>query len=274
MRRAFFVLFTMMLCGGFTVALAGACGGGTGLACLEGQFCKLPSAVCDPAAEGVCTDIPLDCPDVDFGETVCGCDSVEYDSRCHADLAGVSLHRRGPCDGTCGQVWGYPCNPGEICKLPFGECVLDLGGSCVPEPTECPAHCRPVCSCGGVTYRTVCDAQIVQGPTPFPVQFARYGSCGEVHGVRFLSADQIEWESSVGASGYNVYLDGDLYAAESAGPMCQDSELQTNTWDIPNAPDLGELWQIEITAQTPEGEGPIGMSSLCGNRQAGQPCGN
>ena len=113
MRRACFFLFTMMLCSGFTLVLAGACGGTTGLSCAEGQFCKLPTASCDPDAEGVCTDIPLDCPFAGFGQWVCGCNGVQYDSPCLADLAGESLSRPGLCSGACGMVWGIPCNEGS-----------------------------------------------------------------------------------------------------------------------------------------------------------------
>jgi hypothetical protein len=198
---------------------------------------------------------------------------VEYDSPCLADLAGVSLERPGPCNGACNMVWGIRCNPGEVCEFPFGECYIDQTGSCVPLPTECPAPCRPVCRCDGTTYRTACDALIAGASDPFgnTIPLARHGRCNEVHGVHFLSADQIEWEPSAGASGYNVYLDGDLYAAES-GPMCHDSELPTNTWDIPGIPDLGELWQVEVTTQQPDGEGPMGMGSMCRNRRAAQSC--
>ena len=42
MRKARFFLFTVMLSTMSTVALAGACGGDTGLSCAEGQFASSP----------------------------------------------------------------------------------------------------------------------------------------------------------------------------------------------------------------------------------------
>jgi hypothetical protein len=271
MRRARFFLFTLMLASTSTIALAGACGGDTGLSCMEGQFCKLPTNVCDPGAEGVCTDIPLDCPYADLTDRVCGCDGVDYDSRCLADLAGASLSRPGPCDGTCTGVLGQPnlCNADEFCQVDSGyPCCCDFPSTCVPLPTECPSHCQPVCGCNRVTYRTPCDAHQAG------VTVDRPGRCKEVRNVRFVSADLMQWEPADGATGYNVYLDGDLFAAESAGATCQSAGLQTTTWEIPSVPNLGELWQVEITAEFPNGEGPMGMGSLCGNRQAAQSCGD
>jgi hypothetical protein len=119
-----------------------------------------------------------------------------------------------------------------------------------------------------VTYRTECDAHQALVTIAYP------GPCRAVRGVRFLSAEWIEWETAPGASGYNVYLDGDLYTAESAGLACQASGLSTNTWHLPSVPDVGELWQVEITAEYSQGEGPMGIGSLCRNRQAAQSCGN
>lgn len=265
MRRAFPFLF-VMLCSGVSPALSGPCGGSTGITCAAGQFCKLPTGSCDPEAEGVCTDVPIDCV-VDDGLWVCGCDAVDYLSECHASMAGVSLSRPGPCDGSCGTVWGIPCLPGEYCRLPF-SCFFDEQGQCEPVPDECPPQCQPVCGCNGTTYASVCEAQVFG----FHL-LERRGACGEAHGLHFASASQLAWDAPPGALGFNVYRNGDVLAAESSGPACEAEGLVTTTWDLPDDPILGELWELEVTAVFPEGEGPMGVGSLCRERAPGRACG-
>ena len=270
MKKACICLSSLLLCSGFALTLAGdgaTCGGSAGIPCADGEYCSLPFG-CDPEDEGVCMAI-ISCEGAD-PLPYCGCDGETYDSFCAANAAGVPLDFFGVCDGSfCGGAFGFSCPEGDSCLVP--DCGIDSSGTCVPIPTECPATCRPVCSCLGLTYRTECDAL-----QAFPVFLAlnRPGRCNEVQGIHFLSAELLEWESEPGATGYNVYLNGDVFAVESSGPACEAAGLQTNTWAIPSIPDLGELWEIEVTAQFPEGEGPMGMGSLCGNRQAGQPCGN
>ncbi len=271
MCKTLVLLFIVIVCSGLAPAIAGACGGDTGLACEEGQFCELPVGICDPgAAEGECVDIPLDCPPGSYDQSVCGCDGVDYGNRCRAALAGVSLSRPAPCDGRCETVWGFSCLADEICVLDEDGCVLDAGGYCMPKPTECPEQCRLVCSCSGTTYRTLCDAQLARHP--WPVYVARSGSCGESFGLHFASSSVLEWQPSPGATSYNLYLNDELFAAESNGPMCEVAGLLDTTWNLPAVPLLGEVWEIEVTPTYPAGEGPMGVGSLCQPRSPGQAC--
>lgn len=74
----------------------------------------------------------------------------------------------------------------------------------------------------------------------------------------------MQWEPADGTTGYNVYLGGDLFATESSGPACQSAGLQTTTWEIPTVPSLGELWEIEVTAQYPDGRAPWEWAACAG----------
>ncbi len=101
-----------------------------------------------------------------------------------------------------------------------------------------------------------CDALLAGEP------MARYGSCGEAHGVGFPNASQLEWIPLPGVTGYNVDLAGNVFTVESNGLACEAAGLHTTTWDIPNLPFLGELWKIEVTSVFPEGEGAMGGPGL------------
>jgi hypothetical protein len=72
-----------------------ACGGGSGLVCPEGQFCKAPTAACVADSAGLCTPIPDLCPTV--VTPVCGCDGTTYSNECFADAAGVTVNHTGAC---------------------------------------------------------------------------------------------------------------------------------------------------------------------------------
>ncbi len=159
------------------------------------------------------------------------------------------------------------CGEDEFCQMQECGCCRHAG-TCVSTTTECPATCRPVCGCFGVTYRNNCEAAAAF------MDVSRPGRCNEVQGIMFVTANELEWPTVPGATSYNVYVDGMVADTESGSPSCQASGLEVGSFSIPEQPDPGELWQIEVTAVLPEGEGPMGMGTLCGNRQAGQPCGN
>ena len=73
----------------------------------------------------------------------------------------------------CGGIAGLPCEAGEVCELPKGECrSTDLQGVCVPLPTACPDLRAPVCGCDGTTYGNECERMTAGA------QLAHAGPCG------------------------------------------------------------------------------------------------
>lgn len=158
------------------------CGGFAGLACEEGEFCKMPPGSCRRIdGFGVCRAIPEGCPDV--WEPVCGCDHETYGNECEADVAGVSVARRGECPILCDPTVKDECPDGTFCRSRIGQCDdvnvdVDVpgepagpAGSCVPIPESCPDRLHPVCGCDGENYSNPCEADIAG------VSVASFGDC-------------------------------------------------------------------------------------------------
>jgi len=162
---------------GVSVAQAGPCDQACSPnsdTCPDGSFCQFPSGSCG-SEPGVCAAIPDVCPAV--FNPVCGCDGVTYGNACEASMAGVSIEFDGPCFAdACGGIASLPCDEGEYCRLPDGNCCCDFLGACQPIPQGCPDHIDPVCSCNGVTYFNPCEAAAAGESIAF------YGPCDGVCG--------------------------------------------------------------------------------------------
>ena len=149
---------------GVTIASRGecaeviACGGGTGVTCATGEFCKGDTGNCGDNPEGVCTIKPQSCPATI--QRVCGCDGVTYDNECMADAAGVTVASTGACAETtaCGGSTGVTCGTDEFCKAAVGVCGAEAEGVCTTKPVCCPPTVNAVCGCDGVTYDNDCLA--------------------------------------------------------------------------------------------------------------------
>ena len=142
------------------------CGGDADPPCAPDEFCQRPPGRCgDADARGRCVPVPGGCPLV--YAPVCGCDGVTYGNDCDRRGARAQKAHEGRCPddcsddrcepAVCGGIVGIPCDDGELCDLPAGECHgADLQGVCVVAPKMCTADWVPVCGCDGQTYSNDC----------------------------------------------------------------------------------------------------------------------
>ncbi len=98
------------------------CGGITGIPCDDpAEFCKFPPGLCDAAdIMGVCTPIPMGCPDV--WAPVCGCDGVIYGNECEADAVGIQIDYPGACRCEPSPD-GLSCSGSCMSVIPEISCV-------------------------------------------------------------------------------------------------------------------------------------------------------
>jgi hypothetical protein len=162
------------------------CGGIAGLECGAGEWCNYEveaggtgcegiadaSGVCQPQVERLCT--------ADY-TPVCGCDGKTYSNSCHAHNAGVSVARKGECEGgapggkVCGGLLGGQCAADEFCNFEghTNDCGLADGtGICEKKPDACTLQYDPVCGCDGKTHGNACAAHSLG------VAIASKGECG------------------------------------------------------------------------------------------------
>ncbi len=247
------------------------CGGFSGIQCSDpDDFCKLDIGECCCDFFGVCTPFPTACPAI--FDPVCGCDGVTYGNECEAGRAGVSVEHLGPCVQTCGGIAGQPCDAGEYCKFPDGECCCDQQGVCEPIPGACPAVCDPVCGCDGNTYANGCEAAAAGA------SIEHRGACFDtgslVGGVRFVSSTRMGWAPEPGALGYNVYVKRLLHLPPEDFGNCLHHGIADPQAPVNEDPLLpGELWMLQVTAVFVQGEGPMGIGDNCRVRQPNSRCG-
>jgi len=101
-------------------------------------------------------------------DPVCACDGVTYPNECAANMNGLNIFRRGPCEA-------FTCETSEVCQeSEYCELVGCSGlGYCNARPTTCDAEDSPVCGCNGNSYRNACLAHSAG------IDFGSTGQCDD-----------------------------------------------------------------------------------------------
>ncbi len=108
--------------------------------------------------------------------------AIDILTRTHTNCLDTLLHVvASPSDSggeVCGGIAGIPCNAGEFCKTPPGECCCDHFGVCTHMPTDYPPTAYdPVCGCDGVTYPNEYESNRAG------VSVDHHGPCGQTCGA-------------------------------------------------------------------------------------------
>lgn len=113
------------------------CGGFAGLRCGPGQYCQMPTGVCNrPDASGTCQPRPRICTRI--YAPVCGCDGQTYANACEAAANGASVAHRGRCRGPIGII--IPPGHGGVVapNHPIGVVVHPAGPGIQGVPVDRP----------------------------------------------------------------------------------------------------------------------------------------
>lgn len=163
--------------------------------CGFGEYCVKDLGSCQSI--GFCQDAPLDCPLLIVPEPKCGCDGLDYDSECWANLALTTVAYDGTCqpacqnDGDCGFL--------EYCDTAHNGCGMP--GACRIKPDICAPILEPVCGCDETSYDNACFA------AQMAVSVVGAGVCGLCPfdtGTNCIFTDGLEsagtarWSSTIG----------------------------------------------------------------------------
>ena len=183
-------------------------------------------------------------------------------------MAHVHLKQLGLCGEICSGDIDPQCPMGEFCER--GQCDHEYG-LCQEQPAVCDRTCDPVCACDGQEYINACV------PWAAGVSVNYFGTCPEgvgplVHAVRFDSPTEMGWSVTPNALSYNVYRNiVDSVAPEDMG-VCYLPGLSSASGTVVDTPPSGVLWLLQITATFTNGEGPMGLDSVCKRRAPLDPC--
>ena len=238
--------------------------------CDPADWCQYPVGICQSEeALGTCVQRMDAC--AAYWDPVCGCDWQTHSNAGCAYIAQVSVLHYGECgEPVCGGYLDLPCGPGEYCAVEAEQCGIYFG-FCEPAPTACPEVCEPVCGCDGTTYTSPCQANVAgfsvlhAGPCDSPTD-------GLVAGVGFDAPGMLVWSVEEAALHYDVYRRIAAPPPGEQGWPCYVAGVVETWTPVPENPLPEETWWLQVTAESDDGEGPMGMDSMCNVRQNSSVC--